>query len=110
MTTIVSLMPTQERFLACYEAIATATRYMLEAARAGDFPALAALERDCNSWIQRIERLGDPQAVLDAQGRRRRIELLGRTLRDDAALRDLLEPWLGRVDRCLRAQPGLEMR
>ena len=108
MTTIVPLMPTQARFLDCYEAIASATRRMLDAARAGDLPALAAIEDECNAWIARVERLGDPDAVLDAQGRRRRVELLGRMLRDDAALRDVLEPWLGRVDRCLR--PAVEMR
>lgn len=108
MTTIVSFVPTQERFLACYEAIACATRRMLDAARAGDLPALAAIEDECHGWMARIERLGDPDCVLDAHGRRRRVELLGRVLRDDAALRDVLEPWLGQVDRCLR--PAVEMR
>lgn len=95
------LMPTQDRFLDCYEAIAMATRRMLDAAKAADWPALDAGERECRTWIERIERLGSPDAVLDREGRRRRIELLRGMLRDDAALRDLLQPWLGRVDRCL---------
>jgi len=103
-------MPTQERFLDCYEAIAAATGRMLDAARAGDLRALATSEHDCLAWIERIERLGNPDTVLDADGRRRRMELLGRALRDDAALRDLLEPWLAGVDRCLRGQPVAEMR
>jgi flagellar protein FliT len=107
---IVTFMPTQERFLACYEAIAAATRRMLEAARAGDLRALDACEAECHAWIERIERLGDPDTVLDAQGRRRRMELLRRVLRDDAALRDVLEPWLAGVDRCLRGQPAAGMR
>jgi len=97
------MMPTQQRFLDCYEAIAVATRRMLEAARCTDWQAFATRERECNTWMEHVERLGDPDAVLDAAGRRRRFELLREILRDDAALRDLMQPWLGRVDRFLRA-------
>jgi len=96
------MMPTQQRFLDCYEAIAAATRRMLDAARSNDWHAFAARERECNTWMEHVERLGDPDAVLDAAGRRRRFELLRDVLRDDAALRDLMQPSLGRVDRCLR--------
>lgn len=91
----------QAQFLDCYEAIAAATRRMLDAARAADWPALDANERDCRSWIERIEGLGNPDAVLDRQGRQRRVEILRDVLRDDAALRDVLQPWLRSVDRCL---------
>ena len=98
------MIPTQQRFLDCYEAIAAATRRMLDAARAADWTAFAARERECRTWMEHIERLGDPRSVLDAAGQRRRMELLRGTLRDDAALRDLMQPWLGRVERCLRGQ------
>ncbi len=91
----------QARFLECYEAIAAATGRMLAAARAADWPALSESERECQDWIARIERLGDPEGVLDSHGRRRRFEILRGVLRDDAVIRDLLQPWLGQVDRCL---------
>jgi flagellar protein FliT len=94
-------MTTQARFLDCYEAVAERTHRMLQAARAADWSAFERTERECRAWIERIEMMGDPNAVLDAQGRRRRFELVTRMLRDDARLRDLLEPSLGRVDRCL---------
>jgi len=96
---------TQTRLLDCYAAVADATRRMLDAARAADWPALDHSERDCDEWIGRIEALGDPDALLDAQGRAQRLALLRDTLRDDAQLRNLLEPWLGQVDRCL-GRPG----
>jgi len=99
-------MSTQDRFLDCYEAIAVATRRMLDAARAADWPAFESGERECRTWIERVERLGNPDTLLDAAGRRRRMELLRGVLRDDAALRDILVPWLGQVDRCMRGRPA----
>ena len=94
-------MTTHARFLDCYEAVAERTRRMLEAARAADWSAFQRTERECRAWIERIEMMGDPNIVLDASGRKRRFQLVSRMLRDDAALRDLLQPALGRVDRCL---------
>lgn len=99
------MLPAQDRFLDCYEAIALATRRMLEAARAADWTAFVARERECRTWMERIERLGNPDLVLDAAARGRRFELLRRMLRDDAAIREIVQPWLGRVDRCLRGSP-----
>lgn len=94
-------MSTQARFLDCYEAIARATQRMLDAARAADWASFARCERDCAACIERIEQLGAPDVVLDANGRRRRFDLLRSVLRDDAEIRDLTQPWLGRVDRCI---------
>ena len=100
----------QDRFLECYAAVATATGRMLAAARAADWQALDEGERECNNWIARIERLGDPDVVLDATGRRARMDILRRVLRDDAAIRELLQPWLGQVDRCLAGAPPVARR
>jgi len=101
MDTIV-MMPTQQRFLDCYEAIALATRRMLDAARRADWQAFELRQRECSTWMERVERLGNPEVVLDGEGRRRRFELLREVLRDDAALREITQPWLARVDGCLR--------
>lgn len=93
----------QARLLACYEGVANATRRMLDAARAYDWTSLHDCGRDCEAWMQRIEAMPAPAAVLDAKGRQRRLELLAQVLRDDARLRDLLDPARGRVARCLGA-------
>ena len=98
-------MTTQTRFLDCYEAVAERTHRMLEAARSADWSAFQRTERECRAWIERIELMGDPNVVLDASGRKRRFELVNRMLRDDAKLRDLLQPSLGRVDRCVARYP-----
>jgi len=87
----------QARLLACYEGVADATRGMLDAARAYDWTSLHDCGRDCEAWMQRIEAMPAPETVLDAKGRQRRLELLTQVLRDDARLRDLLDPALGRV-------------
>lgn len=94
-------MSRQTGLLDGYEAIAHATRGMLDAARAADWASFAQRERDCATWIRRIEQLGNPDALLDAQGRQRRFELLRRMLRDDAEIRDLMQPRLGRAERCI---------
>ena len=91
----------QARLLACYEAIGEASRRMLEAARAADWRAFAERERSCAALIAMIESLGDPRAILDARGRRRRVEILRGVLHDDAQIRDLIEPWLADVEVCI---------
>jgi flagellar protein FliT len=93
-------MNVQTSLLGCYEAIADRTRRMLDAARAADWSTFDRSERECREWMDRVEQLGDPDALLDLPGRRQRMEILSRVLRDDAALRDLLHPCLGKVDRC----------
>ena len=103
-TQVIAFCP-QARLLDCYEGVASATRGMLDAARVADWPALEACGRDCEHWLRRLERIGTPEAVLDHDGRRRRIEILARVLRDDAKIRDLLR---GRPERAAlprRAQP-----
>lgn len=104
-------MSMQPLFLACYEAIAHATQGMLLAARAADWHGFAACEGECSQWIARVEDLGSADGVLDAQGRLRRLEFMRRMLRDDAEIRDLLSPPLGRVDGCIgRAAACMEAR
>jgi hypothetical protein len=102
-----TLRSPQARLLACYGGIADATRGMLEAAREYDWTSLQHHGRDCETWMRRIEALPAPDSVLDADGQRRRLELLRQALRDDAALRQLLEPASGQVDRCLEPRAWL---
>ena len=94
----------QQRLLDCYDAIGVATSRMLQAARSADWSAFEARERECRTWMERIERLGNPAAALDGAGRRQRMEVLRRVLRDDAEIRELLQPWLGEVERCLHGR------
>jgi flagellar protein FliT len=95
--------PGQTDVLACYQRVADATRGMLAAARACDWTSLDDCSRDCETWMQRLESLPAPETLLDAEGRRRRMQLLRQVLRDDALLRDLLQPAWGRVGQWLGA-------
>jgi len=100
----------QRRLLDCYEAVAVATRRMLDAARAADWRSVHDSGLDCDTWMQHIEALPAAEAVLDADGRKRRVEILRDVLRADAALRDLLQPSLARLDDCLGRDGSARLR
>jgi flagellar protein FliT len=84
-----------------YEAIAAASRRMLEAARAGDWDGLLAAEADCTKLVaQARARPEQPPLALDE--RRRKNEIIRRVLADDAEIRDRLQPRLAQLDALLR--------
>jgi flagellar protein FliT len=89
----------QRGLLERYSSVSEAVSRMRTAARAGDWSAFDDAADACVTLIDGIEALGDPSAVLDGEGRRRRLEILRRILRDDAAIREATSPWLGVVDR-----------
>jgi flagellar protein FliT len=87
--------------LELYENIARATQRMVEAARALDWEALGAAQRDCLELVQRAGSLG--AGVLDAEARARKAQLMRTMLRNDAELRALAHPELARLDALLQA-------
>lgn len=92
----------QQTILDHYESIAHVSQLMLQAAWRNDWEALIDAEACCASLIERLQAAGDAAQVLDAEGRRRKHEIIRRVLADDAQIRDLTQPWL----RQLTAQLG----
>lgn len=83
-----------------YEAIAVASRRMLDAARAGDWDAVGQEEDRCRALISTLKR-SNPEALVARAERRQRLVLLRAMLADDAEIRELSEPWLKQLEALL---------
>jgi flagellar protein FliT len=94
----------EDKLLSCYEAIATASGRMLEAARMADWDRLVEAEADCATLINEAR---DLRAACDcsAAGEARRLSALRKVMADDAEIRALMQPWLRKLDRVLGGQP-----
>lgn len=87
-----------------YEAIAAASRQMLEAARADDWDEVARQEARCRTLIGGLKRATASGALARAD-RRQRLALLRTILADDAEIREIAEPWLKEIEALLQARP-----
>jgi flagellar protein FliT len=91
---------TANEVLSMYENIAGLTGKMAAAAQAGDFDALASMERQC-ATAARPASTGVP--ALDGAPRMRKIDLLKQILANDRAIREVTEPWMGQLERVIHA-------
>ncbi|MCS7100064.1 MAG: flagellar protein FliT [Burkholderiaceae bacterium] len=89
--------------IACYEAIARASREMLAAARRDDWAQVRRLEEHCRELIAALKQAARGSRLSVAE-QRRRIELLRGILADDAEIRRRAEPWLQQLERLLTAR------
>ena len=86
-----------------YEAIAGASRHMLEAARAGRWDDVAVEEDLCRALIAGLKRAGVDGGTPPRHGQR--LSLLRAMLADDAEIRELSEPWLQQLEALLGRRP-----
>ena len=89
--------------IAQYQAIADASRSMLEAARQDDWVEVARQEQICRNLIDRLSaaKLADPSPIAENV---KRIALLRAILSDDAEIRDRSEPWMRTIEKMLAAR------
>lgn len=88
-----------------YEAIAAASRHMLDAARAGNWDEVGRKEEHCRALIGRLKRT-QPDGSIASGVRRVRFALLRAILADDAEIRELSEPWLKQLEALLGGHAG----
>lgn len=99
------MMPDNARILiGYYEAIGHVSHCMVQAASRADWNAYEHAHACCEQLIACLQGTGLTPEVLDASGRRRRMEILRQVLADDRRIRDLVEPAVARIDRLLRAR------
>jgi flagellar protein FliT len=81
--------------LSMYENIAGLTSKMVVAAQVSDWNTLDRLENQCAA--QSVATLGGVPA-LEGSARQRKIDLLKQIMANDRAIRDVTEPWMGRLN------------
>ncbi len=91
---------TSNEVLSMYENIAGLTGSMALAARAGDWKGFERLQAQCANQVD--AGIGGIPA-LDGIMRQRKIDLLKQILANDRAIRTVTEPWMGQLDRVMRA-------
>lgn len=93
--------------IVAYESLCTVTGRMLEAARARDWERLCTLERDMSGLVHALSvadaAAAGKRANTDESTRMRKMTLIRQVLADDAAIRDLTEPWLREIGNLLRS-------
>jgi flagellar protein FliT len=82
-----------QEIISIYEAVADLTGQMLNAARAGEWKHLTALENDCARHAQSLEE-SERHALLSDELRARKVRIIQKILADDREIRDLAEPWM----------------
>ena len=98
------LVDPSRTLLGYYEAIGHASQLMLRAASRSDWRSLEHAHACCQELIRCVQASGLRPDGLDPHARRRRMEILRQVLADDARIRDLTEPSLGRVDELLAGE------
>ena len=90
------------QLLATYDQLSDTTAHMLSAAQAGDWERLVSLEKDCSDLVGRLSHLENDDP-LPERLRVRKAAMIRKVLADDAAIRDITEPWLARLGTMLGA-------
>jgi len=83
-----------------YEAILDVTARMLDAARNSDWDLLVEREQECRMLVERLV-AARAKVDLDDDARKRKAEIIRKVLSDDAAIRDLTQPWLARLQHMM---------
>ncbi|WP_454725105.1 MULTISPECIES: flagellar protein FliT [Cupriavidus] len=94
-------MVTQKHHLiACYETLLALSGQMCEAARAGDWDTLSAVQTHYVAQVN-VLRNHDDVVLLSPQERRYRYQMLETILSQDAAIRNLVMPQIERLGHLL---------
>lgn len=91
-----------QRLLGTYECLARTTGNMLDAAQSGDWDKLVDLEKHCADLVARMSTLESDDPLPEAL-RSPKAQMLRKVLADDAAIRNITEPWLQQLGTMLGA-------
>lgn len=84
-----------------YQHLSDITGKMREAASAGQWDDLIALEKSCAQAVAVIKHL---DAVPTVEGeRKRKVSLIQQMLADDKAIRDCTEPWMHQLEQIMKS-------
>lgn len=86
-----------------YKAIESSSAQMLEAAKVQDWDGVMQLEGTCAVLIEQL-RFHAHTETLDERTRREKTQIMLRILRNDAQIRNLVEPWCEQIDARLQGK------
>ncbi len=89
--------PSGDTLLAYYEALESASKDMVEAARNGDWTSVTQIRMTASLLIAQL-RLQLQSGELDRQDMRRKLRIMRKIVQNDAELRGLAQPWLQTLD------------
>jgi flagellar protein FliT len=93
-----------------YRRMADASGRMLSAARLDDWDGVCRIEKECATIVAELKTMGD-LAPSDPALRTQKLDLMKRVLADDAEIRLLSQPWMGKLDAMMRGQAtGVRMQ
>jgi len=87
-----------------YKAIERSSQQMLQAAQVRDWEGMARWEGVCSAQIAQLQQQAQNESLAPEQ-RQEKTGILLRILRNDAQVRSLMEPWMGRLEPLLRPPP-----
>lgn len=84
-----------------YQQLSAITGKMREAADAGDWEQLIALEKRCAQQVAEIK----PHDAMpgDEQSRQQKVALIKKMLADDKAIRARTEPWMRQLEQIMKS-------
>jgi flagellar protein FliT len=97
-----------QRLLSAYDCLARTTGHMLSAAQSRDWDKLVDLEKHCADLVARMSAL-ETEEPLPEDLRQRKAAMIRKVLADDAAIRNITEPWLQQLGAMLGSN-GQERR
>ncbi|MPZ46696.1 MAG: flagellar protein FliT [Betaproteobacteria bacterium] len=97
-----------QRLLSAYDCLARTTGHMLSAAQSGAWDKLIDLERHCADLVARMSAL-ETEEPLPEDLRQHKATMIRKVLADDAAIRNITEPWLHQLGTMLSCN-GQERR
>lgn len=90
-----------QQTLGFYESIKRTTGEMLDAAQRGDWDELLRKEAQCADLIEQLK-VHAKLHPLGSDDTQNKIQIIQQVLADDAAIRNLLSPWLAKVGNLLQ--------
>ncbi|MFH2134939.1 MAG: flagellar protein FliT [Pseudomonadota bacterium] len=84
-----------------YKQLSTITGQMRDAADAGDWEQLIALEKRCAQQVAQIK--PHDATPSDEASRLQKVALIKKMLADDKAIRARTEPWMQQLDRIMKS-------
>jgi flagellar protein FliT len=86
----------EDAVIFAYEGLSRLTGRMLEAAKAGEWDTVVALESDYSRQVQTLP-VVDATAALSPETREHKVRLIHTILAHDREIRDLASPWMAHL-------------